>query len=171
MKKTNAFRLVFLVFGVICLAAALAACGDDKDGGERPEINGMEKPWNRIEVFVPDGMELAGSANDSADSDIVYVQDSEDKTKYFLLALCTEQSAKDDVESNKTAFNGDYVNFMADNTEWNGVKYKLGGEADCFVVYATINGQTVLVIGSRYACDSDEAKVVLGSIKINDVIG
>lgn len=169
MKKTNLFKLVIFALAAIFAAAALAgcACGGDNDG-EKPEVNGTEKTWNRITVFVPEGMELTGSADGSTDKDIVYVQDSSENAKYFLITLCTEQSAKDDVEAAKKAFSGEDVQFKAGKNEWTGVKYKLAGEADCFNLYANINGQTVLVTGSRYAHDSAEAKAVLGTIKIAD---
>lgn len=165
MKNSFAFKSVlFLIVSIFALAAIVSCTGNSSV--VVPEIDGEEKTWNRITVFVPLGMDLIGSPVDSTDKDIVYVQNSKEIQKYFRISLCTEQSAEEDVQSSKNAFGGEDVNFKIGSTEWKGVKYKYG--ADCFIVYAKINGQTVLVNSSRFAQDSAEAKAVLGSIKISD---
>ncbi len=167
MKKTIFTKLFILLFAAaIALFAAACSCGKEGGSTPAPQISGGEQEWNGITVFVPDGMELAPSALDSSDPNTVYVQSKNDQLSYFLINLTDESSARASVKTKLELNSGEEVSFSEGGVEWTGVKFKYAGLVDNFEVYANVNGKTVSVSGSRFSCDSAEARKVLSSIKV-----
>ncbi|MBR3298392.1 MAG: hypothetical protein IKI64_04230 [Clostridia bacterium] len=170
MKKTYFIKALALSLCALMLLFLMIACScGNENGGETapPQVAGQQGKWNRITVFVPDGMDLVGSALDSSDPDTVYVQKKSDQLSYFLISITTAESAEASIKTQKELNSGEDVSFKAGDVEWKGVKFKYAGLVDNFAVYGTVDGKVVMVSGSRFACDSNEALVVLGSIKVS----
>ena len=170
MKK--AYRLLSFALA-LCFAAAcipfLACSGNNDDGGEQLNISGSEASWQKLTVFIPDGMELVGgSALDASDPKTAWVQRRGDELSYFLINIVSMEKIDTTIKTTKELNSGEDIEFDAGKLHWKGVKYKYAGIADCFQVYADVNGSSVLVSGSRFAHDSAEANALLRSIKIAD---
>ena len=169
MKK--ACRSITLLL-LVCLAfASLVGCACKKDGNTvtAPPINGSEASWQKLTVFVPEGMDLVGgSALDSSDPNTAWIQRRGDELSYFLVNIVEKDKVETTIKTTKELNSGEDIEFDVGKLHWKGVKYKYAGVSDCFQVYSEVNGKTVLVSGSRFAYDSAEAKAVLASIKLAD---
>ncbi|MBR5949785.1 MAG: hypothetical protein IKZ82_14255 [Clostridia bacterium] len=171
MKK--AYQLIPLIIA-LCFAAVFASlsacsCGKNDDGSPQILIDGKESAWQKLTVFVPDGMDLVGgSALDSSDPNTAWIQRRGDEMSYFLVNIVSNDRIEATIKTTKELNLGDDVEFDAGKFHWKGVKYKYAGVSDCFQVFAEVNGKTVLVSGSKFAHDSSHAMAVLGSIKLAD---
>lgn len=171
MKKTFALKalILLLAFGFVLACYIGCACENEDTPDDSVQISGSEATWQKLTVFVPEGMVLVGgSALDASDPNTAWIQRSGDELSYFLINIVSESTAESTVKTTKELNSGEDVSFKVGGIQWQGVKYKYAGVSDNFQVYGSVNGKTVMVSGSRFACDSKEAKAVLGSIKLAD---
>ena len=162
MKKSFNVKAFAMFLAILAAFSALAGCSCGKviEDEEPIQIEGKDASWNAFRLFVPEGMELVGgSALDASDPNTVWVQKKNDTLSYFLITVVTEDVAKESIKTKKEINSASDVTIKAGNIEWKGIEFKYAGLADNFDVYATVNGRTEMVSGSRKATTVRPTKV------------
>lgn len=175
---------------VLMLSICLIGCGkkDEADSSSgagqttqasASKLNGTTESWGVYsEVFVPDGMTLtASSTTDKEDQNYVRLIKNENMLDYIYFNISTEEQCQKDVAATKN-YNKDSdkvsemkeVSVKAGSYEWTGISYMYetyGGTSPVVHMYAVIGDKAVNVRMAGFSYDSEIAKAILESIKLN----
>ncbi len=178
-------------FVMLVLSVCLMACGSDKEEEKKDskEDKATEKndetvteehtpeeekltiasteTWGDITVGIPADWTLKkGDTFDENDTRYCSVKKSD--FKYFDLKMEDEQMANNHYNYNKSTYTNEQedVSGKYGDIEWTGFQYSDGWGGYGFELIATVNEKPVRVSSAGFKFDSEEAKLVLGSLVI-----
>lgn len=161
-------KLIALILAALAAFVMLAACGSGEGGAD---IRGEVKECGNISVFVPEGSSLeSGSLIVENDPDSVWILLDSNRLHYYLIGVVDgRETAEGNLAATQetNAANGGEgpVTVDVNGVTWTGYAYKYS-DADCFQLYAEIDGKWIMVSAAYHAYNSDETVKVLGSIKV-----
>ena len=183
MKK--AFRKMTVVLGLVLVAGAMTACGGSSTSTtsapaaqteavteaetEAPKAGvtiAKTETWGDYTVGVPEGWEFKkGDTFDENDTKYCSVKKS--SLSYFDFKMETEETMKKQYEYNKNTYTNEQTDVSGKygDIDWTGFQYSDGWGGYGIELYSTVNGKPVRV-SATFKFDSEEAKAVLGSLKI-----
>ena len=185
-------KRIFAVLTVMCLGLCLTACGSDKEDEKSdkqdskkdtetvtnditeeitPEAAKLEiastETWGDYTVGVPTEWKFRkGDTFD--DNDTRYCSVKKSDFKYFDFKMEEEQVANNQYNYNKNTYTNEQTDVSGKygDIEWIGFQYSDGWGGYGFELIATVNDKPVRVSSCGFKFDSEEAKLVLGSLII-----
>jgi len=180
------------VLTVMCLGLCLVACGSDKEEEKSdkkdsekdtetvtnditdeitPEAEKLEiastETWGDYTVGVP--TEWTFRKGDFLDeNDTKYCSVKKSDFKYFDFKMEEEQVANNQYNYNKNTYTNEQTDVSVSyaGIDWTGFQYSDGWGGYGFELIATVNEKPVRVSSCGFKVDSEEAKLVLGSLII-----
>ena len=176
-------RVITLILAA-SMCFGLSACGSKEDatlsgvsGGGTPQTAYKQEAtteaardltWGRYTFTIPGGFYFkGGSVMDGNDTGAFSVK----KTELTGFSFSTEH----DEETMMNAYNGNKAAYTSGQKEvsgeyggikWTGFQYDSSG-TPALELYTTIDGVYIRVVSAGFAFDSEEAKEVLGSLRVS----
>ena len=141
------------------------------DQGQTEEAFSMdgakEETWGDLTVSVPSGYEFKkGDAFDENDTRYCSVRKSD--LHYIDFNMEDDDVCKQKYEYNKKTYTNEQKDISGTygDIAWTGFEYSDGFGGKGFEAYAKANNKNIRISGVSVAFDSEEAKAILGTVKV-----
>ncbi|MEE3467564.1 MAG: hypothetical protein VZQ83_03905 [Eubacterium sp.] len=141
------------------------------DAGTTEEAFSMdgakEETWGDLTVSVPAGYEFKkGDALDEKDTRFCSVRKND--FHYIDFKMEDDDVCQQQYEYNKKTYTNEQKDITGTYADiaWTGFEYGDGLGGKGFEAYAKVNGKNLRISGASVAFDSEEAKAILGSVKV-----